>query len=360
MKSPVVAAALVASACLGGAAAAVAVHEADGSPTTTVITRDASVSGSQVSSTSSTSAVGAIYKAAAPGVVKIVVTTSGSSGSSGFDPFGGGSGGSGQAQGTGFMIDTKGDIVTNDHVVEDATSIKVKLDDGTTANATLVGADPSTDVAVIHVNVPSSELHPLTFADSSAVQVGDPVVAIGDPYGLDDTVTAGIVSAVGRTITSPNNRSISGALQTDAAINSGNSGGPLLNAGGQVIGINSQIESQSGGNIGIGFAVPSNTVKSIAGELISNGKAVHPFLGVELTDASAGGAAVQSVSSGTPAAKAGLQRGDVIVTAGGTDVATADDLIAVIDAKRPGDSLTLSIRRDGSTRSVTVTLGSRS
>ena len=318
--------------------------------------------GSQVSSTSTatTSTIGAIYKAAAPSVVKIVVTTSGSSGSSGFDPFGGGSGGSSQAQGTGFMIDTKGDIVTNDHVVDGATSIKVKLDDGTTANATLVGADASTDVAVIHVNVDSSELHPLTFADSSAVQVGDPVVAIGDPYGLDNTVTSGIISALGRTITSPDNHSISGALQTDAAINSGNSGGPLLNAHGQVIGINSQIESQSGGNIGIGFAVPSNTVRSIASELISTGKAVHPFLGIELTDASGGGASVQSVQSGTPADHAGLQKGDVIIAAGGTDVATADDLIAVIDTKKPGDSLTLSIRRDGATRSVTVTLGSRS
>src|SRR6185503_7453615 len=268
--------------------------------------------------------------------------------------------GSGTAQGTGFVIDSNGDIVTNHHVVEGATSIKVTFADGTTADAKLVGSDATTDLAVIHVDVSFSELHPLSFGDSSALQVGDAVVAIGDPYGLENTVTAGIVSALDRTITSPNNHPIGGAIQTDAAINSGNSGGPLLNLSGQVIGVNSQIESSSGGNIGIGFAVPSNTVKKVVAQLIADGKATHPYLGVKLGDSSdPAGAKVGEVASGAPADKAGLQNGDVITAVDGTAVTSSDQLIAVLAADSPGDQVQLTVSRGGSTQRVSVTLGSR-
>jgi putative serine protease PepD len=269
--------------------------------------------------------------------------------------------GSGTAQGTGFVIDADGDIVTNHHVVEGATSIKVTFADGTTAEAKLVGSDATTDLAVIHVDVPSGELHPLAFGDSSAVQVGDPVVAIGDPYGLENTVTAGIISALDRTITSPNNHPIGGAIQTDAAINSGNSGGPLLDLSGHVIGVNSQIESSSGGNIGIGFAVPANTAKTVVSQLIADGKATHPYLGVKLGDSSdPAGAKVGEVASGSPADAGGLETGDVITAAGGTPVTSADQLIAALAGDSPGDRVALRVVRGGSTRTVTVTLGSRS
>ncbi len=198
-----------------------------------------------------------LYARAVKGVVEVDVTTR----STIQTPFGDESR-SASAQGTGFVYDTSGDIVTNAHVVSGATSIKVKLSGGKTYTATLVGSDPSTDVAVLHIDAPSSQLHPLTLGDSSAVQVGEAVVAIGDPYGLDGTMTSGIVSAVGRTITAPNNAKIHDAIQTDAAINHGNSGGVLLDVQGEVIGVTSQIESTSGDNAGVGFAVSSNTAKA--------------------------------------------------------------------------------------------------
>ena len=184
------------------------------------------------------------------------------------------------------------------------------------------------------------------------------MIAIGDPYGLENTVTTGIVSALDRTITSPNNRPIGGAIQTDAAINSGNSGGPLLDLDGQVIGINSQIESSSGGNIGIGFAVPSNTVKAVVSQLIATGKATHPYLGVKLTDSSdPAGAKVGEVASGSPADSAGLKTGDVVTAADGAAVTSADQLVAVLAGHAAGDKVQLQLA-SGST--VSVTLGSRS
>src|SRR5205085_2281967 len=187
------------------------------------------------------------------------------------------------------QIDSKGDIVTNYHVVENSDSVRVRLNNGHTFPGRVIGRDPGKDLAVIRISAPSGELTPLSFADSSAVQVGDSVVAIGDPYGLRNTATAGIVSALRRTIVSPSNDKITGVIQTDAAINSGNSGGPLLNSQGQVIGVNSQIESGSqngapgsnGGNIGIGFSIPSNTVARVAHQLILEGKN-HPYVGVTL------------------------------------------------------------------------------
>src|SRR5206468_775980 len=173
-----------------------------------------------------------------------------------------------------------GNVITNAHVVDGATSISVRFWNGATYKGTVVGSDPSTDLAVVHVDAPSSLLVPLTLGDSSAVEVGDGVVAIGAPFGLEETVTSRIVSALHRQIDAPNNFTIPDSIQTDAAINHGNSGGPLLDLQGKVIGVNAQIESDSGGNDGVGFAIPSNTVKAIVSQLLANGKAQHAFLGV--------------------------------------------------------------------------------
>ena len=299
---------------------------------------------------STTTSLTQLYKNVAPGVVDIVVNTK----SSGFGDQGA------TAEGSGFVVDTSGNIVTNDHVVTGATAIKVRFQNGKTVKATLVGTDPSTDVAVIKVNVPASDLHPLTFASSSAVEVGQPVAAIGSPFGLPETLTSGIVSAVNRTITAPNNYSISGAIQTDAPINHGNSGGPLLNASGQVIGVNAQIESDSGGNDGVGFAIPSDAVKSVADTIISGGKVQHAYLGITIATASSGsGAQVSAVKAASPALTAGLKAGDVITAIDGTAVTTADDLTAKISAHQPGDKVTLSVTRNGSTLKLDVTLGTR-
>jgi len=281
------------------------------------------------------------------------------------------------------VIDTAGHIVTNEHVVQGASSVTVTFDDQSTYKATVVGKDDSTDLAVLKVNAPASVLHPLSFGDSSTVGVGDGVVAIGDPYQLDDTVTSGIVSAVGREITSPNNMPIENAIQTDAAINHGNSGGPLFNLDGQVVGITAQIQSQGGGNEGIGFAIPSNTVQQVATQLIQTGTAKHALLGVKVvtipaslasTIGDSAGVALTQVESGTGASAAGLKAstgtvtiagvqyptgGDVITSVDGTDVATAQQLRAIIDTHQPGDVVKLVVVRDGQSRTVSATLGTR-
>jgi putative serine protease PepD len=344
----------VAVAALAGAGAGagiVALSHDSGQPESNAATA------SNVSSIANGSlSVGQIAKASIPSVVEIDSTSTSSNGS----PFPGSGGSEQAAEGTGFVYDTKGDIVTNDHVVNGANSLTVKFSDGSTAKATIVGEDPSTDIAVIHVNADASKLHPLTLGDSSTAQIGDGVVAIGNPFGLDDTVTSGIVSALNREITSPNNSPIEGAIQTDAAINHGNSGGPLFNMSGEVIGITSQIQSDSGGNDGVGFAVPSNTVKSIATQLISTGKVQHALLGVNVQDG-ANGVAVKQVESGSGAADAGLKAGDTITAVGGTKVTTAEQLRAIIASHQPGDTITLSVRQsDGSTKTVKATLGSKS
>jgi S1-C subfamily serine protease len=310
--------------------------------------------------------VSALYDRVHQGVVTIKVTTP-----------------QGQALGSGFVIDGEGHIVTNDHVVDGASSISVEFSDGSTYDAQLVGTDASTDIGVIKVDAPSSELTPLQLGDSGALQVGDEVVAIGSPLGLNETVTSGIVSALNRTITSPNNFSINDAIQTDAAINHGNSGGPLLDLQGQVIGINSQIESDSGGNDGIGFAVPSNTVQSVVSQLIATGKVQHAYLGVgiaTITDALSSqlglpaGVEVTQVTPGGPADDAGLKAadattvvggqefptgGDVITAVNGKAVSTSEELQSVIGAMKPGDSASITYSRDGSEHTVQVTLGTR-
>jgi putative serine protease PepD len=279
-------------------------------------------------------------------------------------PFGGVQ--SGTATGSGFVIDSKGLIVTNAHVVDGATSITVKVGDGPTQKATLVGKDESTDLALLKINPSGRTLKPLTLADSSTVHVGDPTYAIGNPFGLDRTLTTGVVSALQRQIQAPNGFSIDNVIQTDAALNPGNSGGPLLDARGQVIGVNSQIESNSSdtsggeaGNVGIGFAVPSNTVRNVVSQIEKSGHVSHAWLGVATTDASGGGARVGSIVSGSPAAKAGVQQGDVITAVDDSKVDDSASLGDIVDGHAVGDTVKLTVRRGGSLKTLTVKLGDR-
>jgi S1-C subfamily serine protease len=286
--------------------------------------------------------------------------------------------------GSGFVIDGRGDIVTNDHVVAGATSVRVGFSNGATYPAKVLGADSSTDVAVVRVDAPSSALHVLAFADSSRVQVGDTVYAIGNPFGLDRTLTQGIVSAKDRDIQAPNGLAIEHVIQTDAPINHGNSGGPLIDRYGRVIGVTSQIESGGvNGNVGVGFAVPSDTARAVAAQLIASGHAEHAWLGVEVQDIDpavasvvrgipAHGVLVVAVRRGSPAAAAGLVAGRRVVTVGGesavlggdaivsldgTPVRSSSQLAALLAAHKPGDRVELGTVRDGRARTVTVTLG---
>ena len=302
---------------------------------------------------SSTLTAGQIYDKVADGVVEI--TASGVSSNAG-SPFGPAQ--EGEATGSGFVIDTEGHIVTNAHVVDGASSLGVRFANGKQVAATLVGKDPSTDLAVIDVNVAASELDPLSLADESSVDVGDPVVAIGSPFGLEGTLTAGIVSHLDRTIEAPNGYAIDGAIQTDAAINHGNSGGPLLDASGKVIGVNSQIASDSGGNEGVGFAIGVDTVKKVTTALAAGEAVDHAYLGVSLEDGGQG-PRVAAVSDGGPAAKAGVQVGDVITAIGGQTVRSADDLRGEIDNLQVGKRVTLTVERSGTEHQLSVTLGSR-
>ncbi len=311
-----------------------------------------------------------IYRMDSPGVVDIDVVSQSNAGLGGI--FGGGSQQT-AAEGAGVVYNTAGDIVTDEHVVAGATSITVNFQDGRHAKATLVGEDASTDTAVIHVNVPASQLHPLQFANSNEAQVGDPVVAIGSPFGLPETVTQGIVSQVGRSIQAPNGFTIPGAIQTDAPINPGNSGGPLLDAAGQVLGLADQIETNNttaGGeasNSGVGFAVPSNTVVREANGFIAGHPVKHSYVGVCLVP-STGGAQIATsggpgcaspIAPGSPAARAGLEPGDVIVAVDGKPISSTEQFIAVVGGYPPGRTITLTIRRDGQTKQIRLTLGTR-
>jgi putative serine protease PepD len=343
-------AALVAGAFIGvggGAATYAALSSGD----TKTVVRQVTVGDSQPASSSSGLSVNAIYQRTHKGVVEITV-----SGRTQESPFGGQTQ---QAQGSGFVYDTEGRIVTNEHVVDGAQSVSVKLWNGKSYDATVVGTDPSTDLAVLDIDAPASVLSPLPLGDSDKVQVGNTVVAIGSPFGLEQTVTAGIVSALHRQMTSPNNFTIGNSIQTDAAINHGNSGGPLINSSGQVIGVNAQIASDSGGNEGVGFAIPSNTAKSIVSQLIDSGKVEHAFLGVALQDATGAGAQVSRVTANTPARRAGLRAGDVITQVDGKRIGTGDELRAAVNAKTPGDAVSVTYRRGGETHTVRVTLANR-
>jgi putative serine protease PepD len=339
-------ASLLTAACLGAGGGALSYALLSDGGTTV---RQVTVERGEPASSSSTAplSVNGIYRRAYRGVVEITVTSNG-----------GPLGESAQGQGSGFVYDTDGHIVTNEHVVDGATSVSVRFWNGKTYSARVVGTDDSTDLAVLDVDAPPSVLHPLSVGDSSEVQVGDGVVAMGSPFGLEETVTSGIVSALHRTIQAPNNFTIADAIQTDAAINHGNSGGPLLNTSGKVIGVNAQIRSESGGNEGVGFAIPSNTVRSIVTQLISSGKVEHAYLGVSL-DSNASAARIAEVRPGTPAASAGLRAGDVALALDGTRVSTSDELSRAVDAHKPGDKVTLRYRRDGKEHTVEVTLATR-
>jgi S1-C subfamily serine protease len=309
-----------------------------------------------------------IYKRDAPGVVQVTATTSG-----------------GESLGSGFVIDKAGHIVTNFHVVRGATKVHVSFSGKDQLVSTVVGLDPSTDLAILKIQTRANALTPLALGNSDAVRVGDTVYAIGNPFGLyARTLTSGIVSAVQRRITAPNTLPIDNAIQTDASINHGNSGGPLIDAAGRVIGVTSQIyaENSQQGNIGIGFAVPVNTVRNIAAQIISTGKVEHAYLGVSTTPVTAqlsklyslpsAGLLVARADPGGPAASAGVVGGSTDVVVGGESYTLGGDVIVSIDGapvsafeqlrdaiarKKPGDKVKLEVVRNGSKKSLTVKLG---
>ena len=351
--------------------AIVAVAVADGGTTTRSVTTTVMSSGgasasipTSLSKTQGMS-INEIYRKDSPGVVDITVTSQQSGG-------GGLFGGSGtqqtEGEGAGVVYDRKGDILTDQHVVAGATSVTVHFQNGVNAKAQVLGQDASTDMAVIRVNVPSSELHPVAFANSSDAQVGDAVVAIGSPFSLPETVTSGIISAVGRSIPAPNRYTISGAIQTDAPINPGNSGGPLLDANGNVLGLNDQIDTNSDQSSGVGFATPGNTDQQVANTIISGHKVQHSYVGVCLNSNSTGGAQISTsanstcptpVVAGSPAARAGLKPGDTITSINGKQISSTNQFIAVVGNLAPGRTVTMTVKSGGSTRNVKVTLGTR-
>ena len=381
------AAGLAAAALLGAAIALGGAAVMDVGGTTTV--REVVESRSTASPTFKGVAlsINDIYLESAPGVVQVTSTAVVESEPDPFfgNPFAPGS----QTQrslGSGFVVDKDGHIVTNFHVVEGAQSVEVSFSNQETMRARILGVDPATDIAVLKVDARSRALTPLKLGDSDDVKVGDSVVAIGNPFGLERSITAGIVSALQRQIVAPNRfTAIDHVIQTDAPINDGNSGGPLLNAQGEVIGVNAQIETggTTDGNVGIGFAIPIDTVKDVAAQLIKDGKVVHSFLGVNVQPINARisrlfrlpvrrGLLVESVVAGSAADEAGLRGGttevvvagqswqlggDAIVRADGIRVDTPDQLRDAISGKRPGDTVELEIYRGDKEMTLKVKLG---
>jgi S1-C subfamily serine protease len=328
-----------------------------------------------------------IYRRAAPGVVQVTSTTIVNVP---LDPFFGSpffpQQERQQSLGSGFVVDKAGHILTNYHVIEGAKQVRVSFSNGSSLKASVVGSDPSSDLAALKIDASSRALTPLPLGNSDQMQVGDPVVAIGNPFGLDRTVTAGIVSAIQRAITAPNGYTIDHVIQTDAAINHGNSGGPLLNRVGQVIGVNSQIAtggSSTSGNVGVGFAIPSNTVKTVMAQLIREGHVDRAFIGISAVSITKNvarvfrlpvskGLLVQSVQPGSGAAKAGVKSGatqvvlagesyklggDIIVEAAGVPVATLDRLRDIVAEKKPGDTIRLTVYRGDKKTTIDVKLG---
>ena len=376
----------VLSAVLGCLAAVAIVAEFDlGGGHTTTVVQQAPLRGDDTSGGNSAGLTPRdIYKRASPGVVYIRAQVV-ENGSSPFD-FGFPQQQRGEATGSGFVVNRDGTILTNAHVVAGATKVTVQFADKHVVDATIAGRDESTDLAVLRVHAKSSELTPLTLGTSRGIQVGDPTIAIGNPFGLERTLTTGVVSATRRTIQAPDGFEIDGVIQTDAAINPGNSGGPLLDAAGRVIGINSQIETggSGGGNVGIGFAIPIDTAKRLLPELEKNGRVDRGFLGVDsltidssLSDLNLPvdrGVLVQTVTPNSPAAKAGIAGGnivaqlagneirlggDIITAVNGKSVRTSDDLADTISAKKQGDKVTIDVVRDGKKKTVRVTLAAR-
>ena len=370
--------ALLAAGVLGGAIA-VGVDQSVGEDGTTTVIREVGVGTAESTVFRNTTGrtISDIYATSRRGVVQVLATTVVSE-----NPVFGAQ--EKQALGSGFVIDKSGHVVTNYHVVENASRVEVSFSGNDEMPATIVGTDPSTDIAVLRIKgAQNRSLTPLELGTSAGVEVGDAVVAIGNPFGLERTVTAGIVSALQRQITAPNGFAIDEVIQTDAAINHGNSGGPLLNADGRVIGVNSQIETESGGNVGIGFAIPIDTVKEVVSQLLEHGHAEHAYIGIEMatiTDELAtnvrlpvdSGVLIQAVRPGSPAEEAGLRGGttrvvvdgvsylvggDVITKADGQTIESAEQLRSVVTAKQPGDDLALEIHRADETTEVTVKLG---
>jgi S1-C subfamily serine protease len=324
--------------------------------------------------------IGQVFRRSSPGVVQVEARETVPPDP--FDPFAE----TRRSLGSGFVIDTAGHIVTNYHVVQAADVVEVSFSNNESVDARVVGVDPSTDLAVLKVNTPSRGLAPLPLGESGDVRVGDAVVAIGNPFGYERSVTAGIVSAIGRVLEAPNRLAIDNAIQTDAPINPGNSGGPLLNARGEVIGVNTQIRTAdnfSEGNVGIGFAVPVDTVKSVAAQIIKSGKAEHAYLGITATPITADiarlfrlptnrGLLVDTVAPESAAAKAGIRPGrrvvivegeswrlggDIIIRADGRPVTTVQELRAHVARKRPGQRLELELWRGDERERVKVKLG---
>jgi S1-C subfamily serine protease len=386
------AAGLVVSAVLGGGLALGGAALMGGIGTSTTTVREAAPVFSEpipaVNGSSKGLTINQIYRRAAPGVVQVTATEVVNS-TPAIDPFFGTPFPQAQqtkALGSGFVIDKAGHVVTNYHVVAGARAVEVSFSNNESVKARIVGSDPSTDVAVLQVDAHSRALTPLTLGNSDGVHVGDSVVAIGNPLGYERTVTTGIVSALQRIIQAPNTYSIDHVIQTDAALNKGNSGGPLLDARGDVIGVNSQIataDAAAQGNVGIGFAVPINTVKTVASQIIRTGHAEHAFLGITAQPVTASaaklfrlpsshGLLVETVQPGSAAAKAGLRAGkqratvagvtyplggDLIDTAAGARLYSIDQLRDAIAGKKPGDKVDLGVYRGDQHLTITVKLG---
>ncbi|HJS49088.1 MAG TPA: trypsin-like peptidase domain-containing protein [Gaiellaceae bacterium] len=381
-------AALLATAVLGGVVAVGAVALLGGlNGDTTVVTETLDEPNPSTVPAGRGMTVNEIYERASSGVVRINATSNSTSTDPTVNPFESPlpSVPSSSALGSGFVIDKAGHIVTNYHVVSGADQVTVSFSNRDTVKAQIVGTDPSTDIAVLRVQTSPAALTPLPLGDSDKVEVGDPVVAIGNPFGLDRTATSGIVSALQRLITAPNSFTIDHVIQTDAPINHGNSGGPLLSSRGQVVGVNTQIETgnTASGNVGIGFAVPSNTVKDVVAQIMRTGRVEHAYLGISgqavSTDVAETynlpvekGVLVGAVTSGSGAGKAGLKGGntqvvvagetyvlggDIIVSFDGKQISSIEQLRDAIAGHKPGDKVSLVIYRGATKTGVTVTLG---
>jgi S1-C subfamily serine protease len=362
-------AALLGGGVSAGILAATGATGGGGSNSTTTIAEEPAPAAAVTPGSSSSSGRGlnasALYASTAAGVVDITArgVASDAAGGGG-SPFGG-PGSSQTATGTGFVVDGKGHIVTAAHVVDGASSITVTFQDGTTRTAKVLGEDNATDVAVLGVDPSGLTLHPLTLGSSASLGVGDAVAAIGDPFGYARSISTGIVSGLDRTIQAPNGFTVAHAIQTDAALNPGNSGGPVLDANGKVVGIADQIAtggSTTAANTGVGFAVPIDLVKSELSRLEAGQRVTHAYLGVSTSTAgqtTSAGALVGQVASGGPADHAGLRAGDVVTALGSTKVTGSNDLVAAIAAHKPGDKVTLTVRRGSQTLKMDVTLGTQ-
>ena len=332
-RIPTIAAAVTLAAGVGAGIGGTVVALADEDPSTPAVDRATPVAEAATSNA-------ALYKRVVTGVVQIRAQS-----------------GPGGATGSGFVIDDQGHVVTNQHVVDDSDRVTVEFSDGRERPAEVVGTDPSTDIAVLDVNAAAGDLEPLRFGSETSLEVGDPLIAIGSPFGLSGTLTTGVVSALGREIRAPDGFTIRDAIQTDAALNNGNSGGPVFDSAGRVVGVAAQIRSESGGNDGVGYAIPAGTAQDVARELIENGQIEHAYLGVSL--AAEGDARIVQVVEGSPAQEAGLRSDDVVTEIDGKRVTSGDELRAAIDAKKPGDTIRLTVRRGSDEREFSAELTSR-